>query len=93
MKRKGRRLQELVLNYKACRALKAYLRIRPQAPHHALFLTKYQTAITNRSVQKAVKKYAVAAGLPWAHVHTLRTTHMTQHIAKGTDVKTVQGAM
>src|SRR5512135_2576489 len=29
--RKGRRLQELILNYKACRALKAYLRERPAA--------------------------------------------------------------
>jgi site-specific recombinase XerD len=42
--RKGRRLQELILNYKACRALKAYLRTRPAAPTEALFLTKYQAS-------------------------------------------------
>jgi site-specific recombinase XerD len=91
VKRKGRRLQELILNYKACRALKSYLRIRPNTDSPALFLTKYATPITNRSVQKACKKYALAALIPWAHVHTLRTTHITYHIAQKTDIKTVQG--
>src|SRR5512138_557981 len=67
--RKGRRLQELILNYKACRALKAYLRVRAEAAAPALFLTKYHEPITNRSVQKLMKKYASAAGVPWAHVH------------------------
>ena len=46
--------------------------------------------MTNRSVEKAVKKYAVAAGISWAHVLTFRTTHIVQHIAAGTDLKTVQ---
>jgi site-specific recombinase XerD len=92
VKRKGRRLQELILNYKACRTMKAYLRERPmQAKTNILFLTKYGTPITNRSVQKAFKKYAVAAGIPWAHVHSFRTTHITEHIARKTDIKTVQG--
>ena len=91
VKRKGRRLQELILNYKACRALKAYLRARPQSSSNALFLTKYGTPMTNRSVQKAFKKYAQEAGISWAHVHTLRTTHITHHIAQKTDIKTVQG--
>ncbi len=91
VKRKGRRLQELILNYKACRAVKNYLRARPDSISASLFLTKYGTPITNRSVQKAFKKYALAANLPWAHVHTLRTTHITHHIASKTDIKTVQG--
>src|SRR5437588_11513118 len=73
VKRKGRRLQELILNYKACRAIKSYLKARPKSSSQALFLTKYGEPITNRSVQKAFKKYAVVAGVPWAHVHTLRT--------------------
>src|SRR5512147_1582443 len=91
VRRKGRRLQELILNYKACRALKAYLRFRPEAAAPALFLTKYQEPISGRSVQKLMKKYATAAGVGWAHVHTLRTTHITEHIARRTDIKTVQG--
>jgi integrase/recombinase XerC len=91
VRRKGRRLQELILNYKACRALKGYLRARPTAPTEALFLTKYSQPMTHRSVQKLMKKYATAAGVAWAHVHTLRTTHITEHIARRTDIKTVQG--
>ena len=91
VRRKGRRLQELILNYKACRALKAYLRARPAAPTQALFLTKYSAPTSGRSVQKLMKKYATAAGVGWAHVHTLRTTHITEHIARRTDIKTVQG--
>src|SRR5512135_140011 len=89
--RKRRRLQELILNYKACRALKAYLRERPTGATPALFLTKYSEPITGRSVQKLMKKYATAAGVGWAHRHTLRTTHITEHIARRTDIKTVQG--
>jgi site-specific recombinase XerD len=91
VRRKGRRLQELILNYKACRALKAYLRVRPEAATQTLFLTKYHGPISGRSVQKLMKKYATAAGVDWAHVHTLRTTHITEHIARRTDIKTVQG--
>src|SRR5512134_3536377 len=45
--RKGRRLQELILNYKACRALKAYLRGRPAALTEALFMTKYGAPMTH----------------------------------------------
>ncbi len=41
-------------------------------------------------MQKAFKKYAVAAGIPWAHVNSLRTTHITEHLAKKTDIKIVQ---
>lgn len=91
VKRKGRRLQELILNYKACRAVKNYLKVRPKSSSSALFLTKYGEPMTNRSVQKAFKKYATAAGVAWAHIHTLRTTHITHHIANKTDIKTVQG--
>jgi site-specific recombinase XerD len=91
VRRKGRRRQELILNYKACRAPKAYLRVRPAAATPALFLTKYHEPISGRSVQKLMKKYAAAAGVGWVHVHTLRTTHITEHIARRTDIKTVQG--
>jgi len=90
VRRKGGKTQELALNYKACRAMSAYLRVRPKSDYPNFFLTKYKTPMTNRSVEKAFKKYARAADVPWAHVHTFRTTHITQHIASGTDIKTVQ---
>lgn len=99
VKRKGRRLREIELNYKGCRALHSYLQIRPRYLkaknadpfEQALFLTKYGKAISNRGVQWNFKKYANEAGIPWAHVHTLRTTHITHHLGKGTDIKTVMG--
>src|SRR5512134_2571374 len=37
VRRKGRRLQEMILKYKACRALKAHARVRPEAASSALF--------------------------------------------------------
>lgn len=98
VKRKGRRQQTLIINYPACRALKAYLQVRPHylkakyadPNEQALFLNKYGKPLANRDVQRALKKYAKEAGVAWAHVHTLRTTYITHHIAKGTDIKTIQ---
>ncbi len=90
MERKGKRLSELVLNYKACRAIQAYLAVRPNALFTTLFLNKYGKPLTIRSVQKAFKKYAIAAGIPWAHVESLRTTHIIEHLARKTDIQIVQ---
>ena len=88
--RKGGWVQELVLNYKASRAIKAYLTVRPNAPFPTLFLNKYGKPLSNRSVQKAFKKYATRSGIPWAHVESLRTTHITEHLARKTDCTIVQ---
>lgn len=44
--------------------------------------------------QKVFKHYALAAGVAWAHPHTLRTTFITHHIASGspiTDIKEMVG--
>lgn len=91
VKRKGNKVQELALSYKACKVIKEYLKIRPKAEEERLFLTKYGKPISNRGVQWLFKKYAKLAGLPdWAHVHTLRTTNFTYKLAKGVDVRTVQ---
>ncbi len=85
VKRKGKGVQELILNYKA------YLKDRRNVLYSQLFLNKYGKPLTNRSVQKAFKKYAIVAHIPWVHVHSLRTTHITENIARKTDIKTVQG--
>src|SRR5260221_3870905 len=63
VKRKGKGIQELILNYKAARAIKAYLKERRTTHFPQLFLNKYGKPLTNRSVQKALKKYARAAGI------------------------------
>jgi integrase/recombinase XerD len=89
VRRKGGKEQELIINYKACRAIAAYLKVRPKSDYPNVFLTKYITPMTNRSVQKAFKKYATVAKVPWAHVHSFKTPHITQHLAHKTDIKTV----
>jgi site-specific recombinase XerC len=66
---------------------------RPLSERHADVLkpgSKYGEPISNRSVQKAIKEYT-AAVVSWAHVYILRTTQITEHIARRTDIKTVQG--
>ena len=89
--KRGSKMQELILNYKACITLEKYLKTRISIKDtNALFLTKFNTPMTNRSAQKAFTKYAKNAGLEWAHIHTLRTTHITHHLAKKTPLQIVQ---
>ena len=94
IQRKRRKVQYLPLNTRACQRLAAYLQVRPAVDDPHLFLSKYRTPLSSRSVQKAFKKYAQAAGVAWAHPHTLRTTFITHHIASGspiTDIRDMVG--
>lgn len=91
IKRKKGRLAEIVVNYKAARAIQAYLAVRPVTATNALFLNKFGKGISNRGVEKAFKHYAFAAGIPWAHVESLRTTHIVEHLARKTDTQIVAG--
>jgi integrase/recombinase XerD len=43
-----------------------------------------------QAIQERVKKYMKEAGIDGASVHTLRHTMATHHVARGTDLKTVQ---
>jgi len=88
--RKGGKIEEIPLNYKACQALKAWLKVRPQVDHDGLFVSKFKTKMTPRAIQYMVRKYLREAGIQGASVHTLRHTMATHHVAAGTDLKTVQ---
>jgi site-specific recombinase XerD len=88
--RKGRKTQVIPLNYKACQALDAYLKIRPEVDHEALFVTKFKDPMSPRAIQYRVQKYFNEAGIKGASVHTLRHTMATHHVARGTDLKTIQ---
>lgn len=90
---KGRKQRTLPLNYKACRALKAWLAVRPNIPHPALFVTKFREPMGPRAIQRAVEKYLKEAGIANASVHSLRHTFATHHVARGTDLRTVQEAL
>lgn len=90
VKRKGGKTQVISLNYKACQALDAYLKVRPEVDHEALFVTKFKAPMSPRAIQYRVKKYLDEAGIKGASVHTLRHTMATHHVARGTDLKTVQ---
>jgi len=90
IRRKGNKEVTLPLNYKACQALKAWLKVRPNVDHDGLFVTKFKTAIKPRAIQYLVTKYLKEADIEGASVHSIRHTMATHHVAAGTDLKTVQ---
>ena len=93
IKGKGRKSRTLPLNYKACKALKAWLKVRPNTTESALFITKFREPMGARAIQRMVAKYLKEAGIKDASVHTLRHSFATHHVAKGTDLKAVQEAL
>jgi len=93
IKGKGRKSRTLPLNYKACRAIKAWLIVRPDIMEPALFVTKFREPMGPRAIQRIVEKYVKEAGIKHASVHTLRHTFGTHHVAKGTDLRTIQEAL
>lgn len=88
---KGRRQRIVTLNWKACKAIKTYLAIRPtdtDDPH--LFLTKFRLGIGPRSIERAVAKYLTEADIRGGSVHTLRHTFGTHSVRRGTKLRVVQ---
>lgn len=90
---KGRKERTLPLNYKACRALKAWLSVRPEITDPALFVTKFREPMGQKAIQNAIAKYLNEAGIQGASVHSLRHTMATHHVMKGTDLKTIQAIL
>lgn len=91
--RKGGKSAQVPLNHKACRALQNWQqarRTRRGAEQAAVFLSKYGKPFSKRAIQETVAKYLAVVGITGASVHTLRHTMATHHIARGTDLKTVQ---
>jgi integrase/recombinase XerC len=90
---KGRKERVVTLNYKACRAIRNYLAVRPKIDEEALFLTKFGLPIGPRSIENVITKYAVVAGIPEASPHALRHTFATHHVRKGTSLASVRAAL
>lgn len=81
------------LNTKVCIALKNYMDIRTGAGSPILFLNRFGEPLGESGVQKMLRTYLKLAGIGRASIHTLRHTFGAQHIAKGTNPKTVREVM
>lgn len=90
IQRKGGKIDTVPLNYKACRAIKSWLKVRPKIEDDALWASRYKEPMSTRAIQYAIKKYMDEAGIIGASVHSLRHTMATHHAMKGTDAKTIQ---
>lgn len=62
IKGKGDKERTIPLNYKACKAVKAWLKIRPDVDHDALFVTKFGKPMGARSFQYTVEKIPQGSG-------------------------------
>ncbi len=67
-----------------------YLKVRSKVETDGLFITKFKTPMSARSIEYMVSKYLVETSISHASVHTLRHTMATHHVARGTDLKTLQ---
>ncbi|MXW26733.1 MAG: tyrosine recombinase XerC [Dehalococcoidia bacterium] len=92
---KGDKERAVLFGEPAVRALQAYLDVaRPEladGPEPALFLNRSGKRLSARSVQYAVRRYALAAGLPEeVHPHLLRHSFATHLLDGGADIRIVQ---
>lgn len=90
---KGRKERTITLNWKACKAIKAYLAIRPKVEDNRVFITKFRSGISPRAIEYTVEEYLEQAGIPNASVHTLRHTFATHMVKKGTKLDVVRQAL
>ena len=93
--RRGRGKKERIipLNSKAAEALADYLSERGGDENRILFANRFGEALGERGIQKMLRKYIKKAAIGRAGIQTLQHTFGAQHIAKGTDLKTIQEVM
>ncbi|MDP7213854.1 MAG: tyrosine recombinase XerC [Dehalococcoidia bacterium] len=96
---KGDKERVALLGRPALAALSGYLNesrgeLSVKTSETALFLNRYGSRLSARSVERLVKRYAVNAGLdPDFHTHTLRHSFATHLLDGGADLRVVQDLM
>jgi site-specific recombinase XerD len=91
---KGGTVRPVYLSERAIFWLKKYLETRKDK-EEALFVSykgeKVLKRISQRAIQKQIKKYVIKAGLPLSTTpHVLRHTFATDLVEKGVDLRTIQ---
>jgi site-specific recombinase XerD len=81
------------LNEPANLALKSYLKVRETAENSILFLNRFSEPVSDRGVQKMLRKHLKRAGIGNASIHTLRHTFGAYHLAQGKSLKAVKELM
>lgn len=90
---KGRKDRTITLNWKACKAIRSYLAVRPKVEDPRLFITKFGAGISPRAIEDVVAKYLKGAGVANASVHTPRHTFGTHMAKKGIKPESIRHAM
>ena len=93
---KGKKQRVVLIGNKARDALSLYLsQVRPKLADSisggALFLNRYGSRLSQRSIQEKVRRFAAKAGLrSGVHTHTLRHSFATHLLEGGADLRVVQ---
>ncbi|MBL8059597.1 MAG: tyrosine recombinase XerC [Chthonomonas sp.] len=93
---KGSKQRVTLFGRTCARAIEKYLQSERETPtsprpDDALFTNKWGKALTTRTVQNIIKRWAVSSGLPpETSPHTLRHSFATHLLDGGADLKTVQ---
>lgn len=88
---KGSRSGEFHLTAHESRALRAWLRVRGTVPG-PLFRTRLGSGISQQMLDKLIKRYGTAAGLPRVkcHMHALKHSCGTHLMSRGEHIEDVQ---
>ncbi len=88
---KGRKERLVPFGRTAAEALDRYLQARPATDQRALLLNSRRGRLTARSVERIVKRYALALmGDPSLHPHSLRHAFATHLLSDGADLRAIQ---
>ncbi len=91
VKGKGKKERIIPIGKPALNCLIEYIEKRPNKKEKFLFLNKYGKKLTERSIERIVKKYSLISGINRKVTpHTLRHTFATHLLDRGADLRIVQ---